>query len=97
MTHSSFQIWAGVRERGRVEIPQFCYYQLSIAALLFALGFSLLQKKKNTEKGTAFSLKNYVRNWKIITTNTLSHVYSARHSAKHFIFINPLISHNAMR
>lgn len=54
MTNSSFQIRAGVRERGRVEIPQFCYYQLSTAALENSFA---KKKKKNTEKGTDFSLK----------------------------------------
>lgn len=54
MTNSPFQIRAGVRERQRVEIPQFCYYQLSTAALLL-LAFLFCKKKKITEKGTDFS------------------------------------------
>ena len=55
MTNSPFQIRVGVRERQRVEIPQFCYYQLSTAALLLLAFLFCKKKKKITEKGTDFS------------------------------------------
>ena len=78
MTNSPFQIRAGVRERQRVEIPQFCYYQLSTAALLL-LAFLFCKKKKKLLRKELISVKKYyLRNWKIITANTLSSVYSAR-------------------
>ena len=80
MTNSPFQIRVGVRERQRVEIPQFCYYQLSTAALLLlAFLFCKKKKKKKLLRKELISVKKYyVRNWKIITANTLSSVYSAR-------------------
>ena len=78
MTNSPFQIRVGVRERQRVEIPQFCYYHLSTAALLLWAFLFCKKKKKLLRKELISVKKYYVRNWKIITANTLSSVYSAR-------------------
>lgn len=78
MTNSPFRIRAGVkgkREDGNSSVLLLLtlYSCFIVCSWLFPFA---KKKKKNTEKGTNFGKKINVRNWKIITTNTLCSAYS---------------------